>query len=250
MPDDPILLRPLPDDFARTRDALHRLALHVVYLVRREATGRYGLCWTPGGFGTPVFGDGEQVRVVGTTIVHQTAGDVRSAPITSLAAAAEFVGRTIDPDFAHGFSDVVAAGDPDADLAVDAEAVEALGDFLGLADEILRAVRAGQPSPTDDASEITLWPEHFDIALDLAYGDPSSERRVNVGGSPGDAGHPAPYLYVGPWTDDRPGDAGYWNAGFGATLSHEVIRAAGPAAAQRDRALDFVQTGLRLLRDG
>ncbi len=88
MADDPITLEALPPSFAATRDALHRLALHVVYLTRREATGRFGLCWTPGGFGTPLFGEGEQVRVAGATLIHQSGGETRSAPITSLRAAA------------------------------------------------------------------------------------------------------------------------------------------------------------------
>ena len=36
---------------------------------------------------------------------------------------------------------------------------------------------------------------------------------VNYGVSPGDGGHPAPYAYVGPWTQ-REGP--FWNAPFGA----------------------------------
>ncbi len=150
----------------------------------------------------------------------------------------------MDPDFDHGFSDVVAAGDVDADLEVDGASGEALSDFLGLADSVLETVR----SDADDASAVTLWPEHFDIALDLAHGDPPDAKRVNVGGSPGDSGHPTPYLYVGPWTADRPGDADYWNTGFGATLGHDEIRRAGDGSAQRDRAVEFVQTGLSFLR--
>ena len=43
-------------------------------------------------------------------------------------------------------------------------------------------VRAGQP---------VLWPEHFDLAIDVD--------EVNYGVSPGDGYHGAPYAYVGPW---------------------------------------------------
>ncbi len=250
MAEDRIALDDLPPSFEQTRDALHRLALHVVYRVRRDATGRYGLCWTPGGFGTPVFGDGEQVRVAGETLVHQSAGAVRTTPITTLEQVAEFLGRAVEPDFDHGFSDVVPAGEVGAPLALDAVAVEALGDFYGFADGVLRAVRSDALDRGADVSEITLWPEHFDIALDLAYGEPASERRVNVGGSPGDSGHPTPYLYVGPWTDERPGDGDYWNAGFGATLSHGEICDLGDARAQHEAAVAFVRTGLDRLRDG
>ena len=42
--------------------------------------------------------------------------------------------------------------------------------------------------------------------------------RANLGASPGDAYEPEPYLYVGPWGPERPGDPGYWNAPFGAVL--------------------------------
>ena len=50
-----------------------------------------------------------------------------------------------------------------------------------------------------------LWPEHFDLGI--------SVDEVNYGVSPGDAGHPRPYAYVGPWT---PREGGFWNASFGA----------------------------------
>ncbi|WP_436793230.1 hypothetical protein [Actinospongicola halichondriae] len=246
MTDHPITLAPLPPGFAQTREALHRLALHVVYLARREATGRFGLQWTPGGFGTPVFGDAEQVRVAGATLVHQSGGSVESAPITSLRAAAEFLDRAVDPAFDHGFSDVVPAGEIDADLGVDDAAATALGDFFGFVDSVLEVVRADEEARAPSPS--TLWPEHFDLAFDVAFGEPAAERRVNVGGSPGDGGHAEPYLYVGPWTDDRPGGGDYWNAPFGATLSYDEIRRSGDGEAQHALATDFVRTGLSRLR--
>ena len=50
-----------------------------------------------------------------------------------------------------------------------------------------------------------------------AVGDlATSFAEVNYGLSPGDAGHPWPYLYVGPWTADRPGNPEFWTASFGA----------------------------------
>ena len=58
-----------------------------------------------------------------------------------------------------------------------------------------------------EPSEIQLWPEHFDIATTIA--------RVNYGASPGDAEHPEPYLYVGPW---EPRKGPFWNEPFGASL--------------------------------
>ncbi len=248
-------LHPLPPAFHDTRDALHRVATHVVYLARREATGRFGLVWTPGGFGTPFFGDreDEQVRVTGAMLVHQRKRQVESAPITTLRAAALVIGREIDPDFDHGFADVVPAGDVDADLGIDEASALALGDWYHLASSVLDQLRKewaeGAPST------VQLWPEHFDIAFDVAYGEPSDPdtkgaKRVNIGASAGDAGHPDPYLYVGPWTDDRPGDGDYWNTGFGAVLGHDDVVAAGRKSEQREVALDFYRTGVQRLIDG
>ena len=75
-----------------------------------------------------------------------------------------------------------------------------------------------------DPSAALLWPEHFDLAIEA--GDEAARRRANYGFSPGDAGHPEPYVYVGPWRDDVAGEL--WNAtGFaGAELGYaELLRA-------------------------
>ncbi len=244
MPDQ---LRPLPPDFASTRDALHRLATHVIYLARREATGRYGLTWTPGGFGTPLFGDAdEQIRVTGDMLVHQRNRQLESAPVTTLRAGAELIGRTIDPDFDHGFSGVVPLGDPDEDLGVTESAASALGDWFAFVTSVLEQLRSEWEDGGPTAAQ--LWPEHFDVAFDVAYGEPADQHRVNMGGSPGDDHDDRPYLYVGPWTDARPGDAVYWNAPFGASLGYDEIVAAGSKSDQRDAALGFFRTGMERLR--
>jgi hypothetical protein len=44
---------------------------------------------------------------------------------------------------------------------------------------------------------VQIWPEHFDIAVDL--GDKSAGRRATYGASPGDRHHDEPYLYASPW---------------------------------------------------
>ena len=67
-----------------------------------------------------------------------------------------------------------------------------------------------------------VWPEHFDAALDVAA---RPDVRVNLGGSPGDSSIGEPYLYVGPWTADRPGEATFWNAPFGATRTRTELDA-------------------------
>jgi hypothetical protein len=135
-------------------------------------------------------------------------------------------------------------GDIDGILALDHDAVVAVGDWLGygwrVIDEVVAAAgRSASPST------IQLWPEHFDAACDIAVG-PGADDRCNLGVSPGDDEHPEPYLYVGPWTSARPGDRTYWNARFGAALgAGEVQASADPVAA----GVAFLQRGLALLRD-
>ena len=84
---------------------------------------------------------------------------------------------------------------------------------------------------------VQLWPEHFDVAIEAQA---TAERRVNLGGSPGDAPGDEPYLYVGPWTADRPGDPDFWNAPYGAkrTLSELAADPAGIVAAGATFLLD------------
>ena len=92
-------------------------------------------------------------------------------------------------------------GERSTPLAVDASAADALARWYMLATTALdRIVVASRPEAAPTLAQ--LWPEHFDVSLDLAA---TPDRRANVGASPGDAFHPEPYLYVGPWTDDRPG---------------------------------------------
>jgi hypothetical protein len=86
------------------------------------------------------------------------------------------------------------------------------------------------------ATTTQLWPEHFDAGC--------SVDQVNLGFSPGDGFESAPYAYVGPWGEGRPGPAEYWNAPFGAVLrSAEVLDSADPMAV----CLEFVRQGLALL---
>lgn len=79
---------------------------------------------------------------------------------------------------------------------------------------------------------VQLWPEHFDIGVDFG----SEDGRANYGASPGDEGHPEPYLYVGPWTATPSGEL--WNAeGFpGAEMAYADLLA---AEDRRGAALEF-----------
>jgi len=192
-------LAPTPANLAQTRRALHALAENVISPARRRANGKIGLRYTRGGFGTPFFGGDVQVRVQGAELAVQEADVELRAPITTLAAAAEHVGRELLPE---------GAALDDQRLDVDPTACAFLGDWYGFATSVLEELRTeGDPTLTDP-SRVQLWPEHFDVAVEL--GRESEGERANYGCSPGDEDHPEPYLYVGPWRAPAPGEL--WNA--------------------------------------
>jgi hypothetical protein len=233
--DDGRRLSPAPASLGSTRLALHRLAVYVLSPARRRANGKIALRWTLGGFGTPFFGEDEQVRAQGVQLVRQQGGAAASEPITTLTAAARFV---LDgpPDLAWAASyDVPPPGDPDAPLDVDRGAAAFLGDWYGFATSVLEALRA-EPTSTDE-SRVQIWPEHFDVAFDCLPPD----RRATFGASPGDARIPQPYFYVLPPAVDG---SELWNADTfaGAILPLDAFVG---AADQRAVVLDF----LRVRRD-
>ena len=208
------------DHYPVRRDDLHRLAYGVVSNTRKAANGKFGLRWTLDGFGTPFFGNDTQVRVEGQLLVVQRGGKVDAEMITTLAAAAEFLGVEASSDQAE--HDTVALGDLDRPLTVDEELVAFISDWFGMATAALEELRCTPGAP--DPSRVQLWPGHFDVALEI--GDAQSERitRATYGASPGDAAHPEPYLYVGPWGPIDHGDP-FWNddAFTGASLPHAAI---------------------------
>ena len=85
-------LRPLPEGFAETRGALHQIAYFALAPKRHAAIGKMGLRYTRGGFGTPFFGDDEQVRVEDGTLAYQKEHTIRATAITTVAAATSFLG--------------------------------------------------------------------------------------------------------------------------------------------------------------
>jgi hypothetical protein len=199
----------MPSTFVTTRDALHRVAELVVSPARVAATGNeIALAATPGGFGTPPFPDGGLVRVEGTELVSRSAaGQERRTALTTIGAAAAFAGVALP----------AGAGEAaDAPLAIDRAAAARLADFYAFVWNVLEALRGEAAQP----SELHLWPEHFDIAFE--------DREVTYGGSPGDASHAEPYLYVSPWTAPQPGPL--WNA-TGFAGAEAAWREGDPAAA-------------------
>src|SRR5512132_2914697 len=148
-------------DLVATRLELHRLARDVVSPARVAATGNeIALEARPGGFGTPPFPGGGEVRVEGAELVTVASdGSERREPI-----------------------------------AVDPVAAQRIADLFTFTWEVLDELREDEP--------IHLWPEHFDVAVELDD--------ATYGGSPGDDDHDEPYLYVSV-SDDVPADP-QWNS--------------------------------------
>jgi hypothetical protein len=195
-------LEPAPPDLAATRESLHRIAEDVMKPARERANGKFGLRYTHGGFGTPFFGEDEQVRVEGTELVFDSPGGERRQAIDD----------------------------------VDPAAVRCVADWYGFAASVLEQLRAEAPAELEP-SRVQLWPEHFDMAVEL--GPESAGRRAGYGCSPGDEGHPEPYVYVVPWEASAATGEG-WNAGgfAGAELAYGELLG---AEDQRACALDFLR---------
>lgn len=234
-------LSALPDTYSATRDALQRVAVHIVARARDQATGRFGLRVTVAGFGTPEFGDDVvRVRVSGATLVRETGGTdgATSTAATidgsTLADLARLARVDLDADLDVGH-DTPPLGDVTEVLSVDDASASALAAWYDTVGTALDRVVERLPA-TATPSLVQLWPEHFDVALDAGA---TPERRANLGGSPGDGFHDEPYAYVGPWTDDRPGDASFWNAPFGAVLTYgDLVGSDDPVAVLTEFFLD------------
>jgi hypothetical protein len=235
------------DTFSATRDSWHRLAEHVLAPARYRATGRIGLRAAPGGFGTPPYtnadGDEEQVRVEGIALLVVRNEEPRSVPITTVAEAARTVG--VEPGAPAGLYTPNTPLQPDAPLTVDEAAAERLGAWYELADAVLERLR-GEAPDDDGASIVQLWPEHFDLAVDLGPEDRGG--RGTFGASPGDAAHPEPYLYVTHWSAAAAADP-YWSdpAFGGASLPYrDLVGSTDPLSV----ALDFYRRGRDALTRG
>jgi hypothetical protein len=226
----------------RGRLELQRVATHVLARARFAATGRFGLRVNWDGITTPAFGpDSDVVRLGPGLLAHerQRDGVARTETVAisghSLDSLAALVAVDLDDAFDAGPA-APAVGDPERPIVIEPGTyADVLGWFrLGMLafDRILPLL--------NEPSIVQLWPEHFDVGLDAA----ASSGRVNLGASPGDDSYPEPYLYVGPWSADRPGGPEYWNAPFGAVLGHgELMGVDDPV----EVAVSFFRRGLRLL---
>lgn len=175
-----------------TRHALHGVAELLLAGPQFRAAGTIRLRVVPGGFGQ-VSGS---LRVSGTELVWEGGRAPLRGTYRDLAARAG-----VEPGVPEGVYSDHSGTALDDEIVVDEAATHLLLGWFGTGE---RALRAFAPE-----SEPVLWPEHFDLAI--------AKDEVNYGVSPGDAGHPEPYAYVGPWT---PRSGPFWNADFGAV--HEL----------------------------
>lgn len=193
---------------AGTRQSWHRVAEHVLAAGQFAASGTIRLRPSPGGFATTAGVDGRQLAVVGLTLVVSDGDTHRTAPFRTVGELAAFAG--VQPGLTGSYTPATSP-DPDAPLAGDAAAAEALAEWFALGDTALRrfATGAGRPQAP------VLWPEHLDLGVTVDD--------VNYGFSPGDDAIGEPYLYVMPHAG-RPSGHHFWNAPFGAALTADRVR--------------------------
>ncbi len=240
----------LPEDWPNQREALRRIAVHVVARAEQQATGHFALMPLPGGFGTPQFGPGrERVRVVGGSLFVESIVDGQARTVVEMIAGSTIrslctaAGCDVDTPLSVGH-DTPPLGDPDAMILLDSDAVGVLDDWYQLGHRAIDTAVASLPDA--QASVTRLWPEHFDIGTDVAIDAARRpDARTNLGASPGDGFHQEPYLYVGPWGPERGGPDDFWNAPFGATLGWGDLDASDNPLRT---ATEFFLTGLAYLR--
>jgi hypothetical protein len=216
----------LPDGFAETRAAVRALACYAIAPARRAATGRIGLRAVVGRIATPPFDDGSRISVDGTTLRWGS----RSAAITTVRSAAEFLGVELSAD--PGVGSDLPPFTPDEPLLVDEAASHALGEWYGFGQGVIDGLSGAE------VTEAQLWPEHFDLATVATV---ASGAKANVGFSAGDGFSAEPYVYVGPHEFAGP-DGDYWNAPFGAVLRYSSL-----GDDRVRQATAFVEDGLRRL---
>jgi hypothetical protein len=231
-----------PTSFSETRGHLQALAEHVFASARHRANGKIGLRYTRGGFGTPFFGSDEQIRIAHGKLVHQEGHRESIHELSTLGAAADVAG--ISCGAPEGIYRPTTPLEPEMKLNVDVTAATYLGDLYGLATATLEELRA-RATEDESPSRVQLWPEHFDIAVEL--GDESRTKRAGYGVSPGDEKHDEPYLYVVPW-GECPTDP-WWNATYFDGAVCELSELLG-ASDQRAHALNFFEEGRRRLQEG
>jgi hypothetical protein len=229
-----------PNQLGATRRSLQALGEYLMTPYRRKANGKIGLRYTYGGFGTPFIPGDKQLRVDEAGLWLETPDGTLTIPTTSLRDAADELGIVAAPPSDIYESDVRV--DIDAAQLIDRASVSFIGEFFGFSMSVLEQLRA-EADPADAAlTRAQIWPEHFDLAIELGT-DPV---RASLGASPGDQKHEGPYFYVAPW---NPPEANpYWD-GHGFVGAQLELTALADVDDQRSAVLGFFRRGLRLLEE-
>jgi len=196
-------LAPVPSTqaLAATRRSWHLLAAHVVAEERFRRVGHSGLEPTPQGFRTP----GEElsgVEVELDQLVIRRADGVLRRSVTTIGDAQSWVlGEVGPPRWGQqpGLHDPPPPVPADTLLPIDPAVAGWLGRWFHLGYAALGELIADEASA--DAGVPTLWPEHFDVGIEVLPDD----RRASYGVSPGDTTIAEPYAYVALWEPDRHG---------------------------------------------
>lgn len=178
---------------ASTRRALHGIAESVLAGPQHRRSGELALRQSPGGFATTAEPD---LRVEERVLV--VAGTHRIPLVGTLGALAHAADVEFGPaaDLYPDHADI----DPADEIVLDETSLKMIIDWFALGAAALATFAPDQPA--------RLWPEHFDLAIDLDA--------VTYGVSPGDEAHPEPYAYISGQTD-HPHE--FWNASFGSVRS-------------------------------
>lgn len=190
---------PTMAELERTRRSLHGVAELVLAGPQLGASGTIRLRVLAGGFATVRT---PALRVHGTDLV---AGDRRlGLPGRTCAELARALGLQAGApgNYADG-----SGVSPEEPLEIDPAEAALLAACWERGDAALRRLAPDV--------EPVLWPEHFDVGITVAG--------VNYGVSPGDAGHPEPYAYVGPH-EARSG--AFWTEPFGAARPMSALAGA------------------------
>ncbi len=175
---------------ATTRRTLHGLAECVLAGPQHRRTGELALRQVPGGFATVAAPD---LSLDGRELVVDS---TRRIPLVGRfgelahAAGVEF-GEAADLYHDH------AGVTEDDELELDEPARQLIVNWFAVGGDALASFAPELPA--------RLWPEHFDLAIDLDS--------ATYGVSPGDENHPTPYAYV---SVTVPVPDSFWNAPFGA----------------------------------
>jgi hypothetical protein len=231
-----------------TRTDLHRLCAHVLGRRRYAVSGHFGLRASPDGLATPAFGpEPETLRLTATRLIREVGTQSSGMPLqgATLEELARFADADLGSDFSAG-ANMPGLGSTTNALSLPSDELVPIFEWFELAWRVLDAVGTDLPVGWTK-STVQLWPEHFDVGTGLDFGRGVGDGNadgdgVNLGFSAGDSFSEEPYVYIGPWGPERPGDPNYWNAPFGALVTRSD-------AGDAEACADFLRAGLARLSE-